>query len=730
MPPVAFVLLARHSGKCLDVAFAALEDGAAVHQWECLGAANQQWHLLPEATGGFQVVAAHSGKCLDVALASRFDEAVVHQWRYVGGANQQWRMETSDGLFCRLTAEHSGGCLSVAGLPVRGDGAAVIQVADVGGDNQRWLPVADLASYPGRLQVASRLDGRRLAADPTSGRVGLLDAGALGTRSATWRTHPGVAGSYLAFGDPRRAWLPLGRLDGEVFAGAAVDGVELLVLERVGDVFYRIVHRPTGLCLGRVPGGDEREVVCQRPWTAGEDQQWVLLPELAAGGAEKASGPEPTKLGPDEELALPLWPLPALDTPEDDDHSALAAALVRIAWYLPRYRLGAEVPPEVSSLLERRGAAGKPGTPTTTCDLERLPAQGVYLSYASLDRALARRIAQDLRTTGVDVWLDEWEIRVGDSIAGRIQEGLERAAFVVVLLTRHSIASGWVEKEWRSKLDLEARERRVAILPVRGDEAPIPLLLRDRKCADLSRDYRSGVAELIRAIRLSPGAGAEPDETTAVAAARSTQVRFITEGGSNAVYFVLANPEAGRPVVISGVGVKADVRPDALAAIARADLARYFEPEDGNVVALNLSTGDFRLLTRGSVHIAPGEIVPCTLRLCLRHLDLVNSCRLMVRLTGAEDDYFLPSDCVYLLKRGGYYPGSGGGPELPIQLLVRACLPVEEVLRTQLDGTADMAVARIPEEQLRDRYSHGDLARITDHDSSGSYWNYPLSGKV
>jgi predicted esterase len=59
----------------------------------------------------------------------------------------------------------------------------------------------------------------------------------------------------------------------------------------------------------------------------------------------------------------------------------------------------------------------------------------VFLSHSSRDKDLARRIAEDLKSHSIEVWFDEWEIRVGHSISQMIERGLEKADFVAVLLT-------------------------------------------------------------------------------------------------------------------------------------------------------------------------------------------------------------------------------------------------------------------------------------------------------
>jgi len=52
----------------------------------------------------------------------------------------------------------------------------------------------------------------------------------------------------------------------------------------------------------------------------------------------------------------------------------------------------------------------------------------LFLSYASVDKRQVLRLASDLRQAGVAVWLDDWEIRAGDSIAQKIETGLRNPA--------------------------------------------------------------------------------------------------------------------------------------------------------------------------------------------------------------------------------------------------------------------------------------------------------------
>jgi TIR domain len=53
--------------------------------------------------------------------------------------------------------------------------------------------------------------------------------------------------------------------------------------------------------------------------------------------------------------------------------------------------------------------------------------------------------------TGIDVWFDEWEIPTGDSIPGKLDEGLEAFDGFVLLWSADADRSNWVCQELRPR---------------------------------------------------------------------------------------------------------------------------------------------------------------------------------------------------------------------------------------------------------------------------------------
>ena len=71
----------------------------------------------------------------------------------------------------------------------------------------------------------------------------------------------------------------------------------------------------------------------------------------------------------------------------------------------------------------------------------------VFLSFGWEDHALAEDIATQLIASGIPTWWSDWEIRAGDSLRRKIDQGIGDCTHFVVLLTPTSIDRPWVQEE-------------------------------------------------------------------------------------------------------------------------------------------------------------------------------------------------------------------------------------------------------------------------------------------
>lgn len=126
----------------------------------------------------------------------------------------------------------------------------------------------------------------------------------------------------------------------------------------------------------------------------------------------------------------------------------------------------------------------------------------VFVSHRSADEVAAERLANDIRAAGHNVWLDTWEIGLGDSITGKMNQGLEGAAYVVLCLSSAGVMSPWMSREWLSTLARQLNGIGVKLLPARlSNSGDPPAILADLKYVDMTLDYKAALAEILRALR-------------------------------------------------------------------------------------------------------------------------------------------------------------------------------------------------------------------------------------
>ena len=124
----------------------------------------------------------------------------------------------------------------------------------------------------------------------------------------------------------------------------------------------------------------------------------------------------------------------------------------------------------------------------------------LFISYSHEDRDFVDRLAIELVKARASVWLDRWELRIGDSLLDRIQDAIERAEALLVVLTRASVDSEWCRRELNAGTVRELEEAQVLVFPILVEDCDIPLLLRDKYYADFREDFDSGMKQVLRGI--------------------------------------------------------------------------------------------------------------------------------------------------------------------------------------------------------------------------------------
>jgi hypothetical protein len=112
------------------------------------------------------------------------------------------------------------------------------------------------------------------------------------------------------------------------------------------------------------------------------------------------------------------------------------------------------------------------------------PSYDVFLSHSSKDREFASRLATDLAQAGLNVWLDQWNIRPGDSFATAIDLAIKDSRFLLIVMSPDYFQSSWTRQEWQYALSDEINSGDVRLIPLLYRDCDIPSMLRTKQWVD------------------------------------------------------------------------------------------------------------------------------------------------------------------------------------------------------------------------------------------------------
>ncbi len=153
-----------------------------------------------------------------------------------------------------------------------------------------------------------------------------------------------------------------------------------------------------------------------------------------------------------------------------------------------------EITAEGWTVLEKESSPMEHKTDNTTYD--------IFISHAFEDKdAIARPLYNALVARGITVWFDEADIKIGDSLRRKIDDGLSKCRYGVVILSPHFLSKEWPQRELDGLVARETASGDKAILPIWHELDRDTLLRYSPSLADrmagLSKD---GVPELVKKI--------------------------------------------------------------------------------------------------------------------------------------------------------------------------------------------------------------------------------------
>lgn len=89
-----------------------------------------------------------------------------------------------------------------------------------------------------------------------------------------------------------------------------------------------------------------------------------------------------------------------------------------------------------------------------------------FISHATEDKdEIVRDLANALKENGFEVWYDEFELKIGDSLRKKIDQGLSKSRYGIVIISPSFVRKNWTEYELNGMVAREMNGHKV-ILPI------------------------------------------------------------------------------------------------------------------------------------------------------------------------------------------------------------------------------------------------------------------------
>src|SRR5690606_6868866 len=147
----------------------------------------------------------------------------------------------------------------------------------------------------------------------------------------------------------------------------------------------------------------------------------------------------------------------------------------------------------------------------------------IFFSYSRADGSdFALRLALDLKKQGFSVWIDQQDIRAGSEWDLEIEKALETCDCLLFIETEKSVISNNVLDEVNYALEQDKK-----VIPLIVHDSKTPFRLQRLQHVDFTRDYNTGLAQLIRELKGSEISGFFQPEDRRVPQRRSS--RFLAK---------------------------------------------------------------------------------------------------------------------------------------------------------------------------------------------------------
>src|SRR5437764_7197861 len=112
------------------------------------------------------------------------------------------------------------------------------------------------------------------------------------------------------------------------------------------------------------------------------------------------------------------------------------------------------------------------------------------MSYSRKDHDFAERLHADLQSKGVRCWYAPEDLTIGAKLRPAFDEAIRLYDKLMVILSKSSVKSTWVEKEVETAFEKEHEQNKIVLFPIRLDDSVMQT--KEAWAADIRRSRHIG----------------------------------------------------------------------------------------------------------------------------------------------------------------------------------------------------------------------------------------------
>lgn len=149
-------------------------------------------------------------------------------------------------------------------------------------------------------------------------------------------------------------------------------------------------------------------------------------------------------------------------------------------------------------------------------NINNSPYYSCFISYSSNDTEFAQKLHDDLQAAGVACWFAPEDLGIGQKTRDTLDTAVLAHRKLLLILSRHSTASHWVEQEAETAFEKERDSGELVLFPLRLDDTVFDLkvgwaahIKRTRNIGDFRnwRDperYQNALQRVLRDLTIEP----------------------------------------------------------------------------------------------------------------------------------------------------------------------------------------------------------------------------------